>query len=755
MNISNLKIFRNGRTNFLLLVLYGLMALPFLSPMSSNTQWSYTGNDDLYTYLQLIDQAKKGIEEGQFPLRIAPERYYGWRYPIFQFYAPLTFTMAGYLQLIISPDNPLIPFKILMWLAMVLAGFGAYKLAHYLFRSKGAAIIGGAVCLTAPWMMVNMHVRYQMQECLSAGLLPLAIYFLIRSFLAGRLFIVWAALAWSALLHTYGLTFLWGGLFAGGLLCTWSNLKIKTWFRWRRVIVAGAIGLLLSAWYFIPIAIWSKYLEFEMPKNTLTPLSFDLAPPLSHILAPLPIPYMSPGMKLFFSYRIGWPVFCAVAVVVASFFTGVRHRSIYSKNMLRLVALFGVAFFLAWTPFPRFWAYMPGALQKILPFRLLLHVMWLGAVLAACAMIILFRSGIKSAHVVVGLFMVGWIGATALPTDRVSSLDQKTSLQPVSKTIGMEFNKDFNNNRGPAPFNDWELYGGFLMNRYMYATNEIFSNVPTPLLIDYFGWLVTEPIPDVERYMLPCVNRPIVKYARQHGWLIDDEYVLPLPKGGERPTAIRLVGGIPAQESTNLVTLKVVINGSESARAVLEPGRNYNLKLPIIHIGYGDKSFRLKFDTDRYFAMRKPNEIADNMGRDKTIFYVQQLSFEGLPTSQCVMPVHDVQKYCAVAGAVTRCQIYVDANANVVQLPVIYFPDMIDLEVDGRKHDYFPTFQWPYFWLTSVRLPPGPHTITAQFVGMRWANWVSGVAWIAGLLAMGVWIFKRGRKGATRRMFRL
>jgi len=65
-----------------------------------------------------------------------------------------------------------------------------------------------------------------------------------------------------------------------------------------------------------------------------------------------------------------------------------------------------------------------------------------------------------------------------------------------------------------------------------------------------------------------------------------------------------------------------------------------------------------------------------------------------------------------------------------MQLPVLYYPGLLDVRIDGVAAEYLPLPHRSYV-LATVDLPPGRHEVTAEFRGLWWANWISGAAWLA------------------------
>lgn len=83
-------------------------------------------------------------------------------------------------------------------------------------------------------------------------------------------------------------------------------------------------------------------------------------------------------------------------------------------------------------------------------------------------------------------------------------------------------------------------------------------------------------------------------------------------------------------------------------------------------------------------------------------------------------------------GAKTRCN-YVAAEPVWLDLPVLDYPGMMDVQDNGRRVPYFNSGMY-----VSVPLAVGKHHVTARFVGVRWANVVSLIATIAVLGVLGL-----------------
>src|SRR3712207_4005526 len=76
-------------------LLYGVIAVGLLAPSASNEVIPSAA--DIPPHIGTIVQARMALEEGQFPIRVASWQHHGWRYPVWQFYSPLPYTITALL----------------------------------------------------------------------------------------------------------------------------------------------------------------------------------------------------------------------------------------------------------------------------------------------------------------------------------------------------------------------------------------------------------------------------------------------------------------------------------------------------------------------------------------------------------------------------------------------------------------------------------------------------------------------------------
>jgi hypothetical protein len=82
-----------------------------------------------------------------------------------------------------------------------------------------------------------------------------------------------------------------------------------------------------------------------------------------------------------------------------------------------------------------------------------------------------------------------------------------------------------------------------------------------------------------------------------------------------------------------------------------------------------------------------------------------------------------------------------DAGPRVARLPVLFYPRLLDVRIDGQ-----PAGHWGHLdGLVAVDVPAGAHEVTTAVVGARWANFVSGVAWLAVVVATCAAVLRAAR----------
>jgi hypothetical protein len=136
------------------LLIAGAAALPLFSHSGLlNTR----GGGDSPFLLQRLHQLVSALSDGHFPVRWMPDANYGYGYPFFNYYAPLSIYIAavfrflgfGYVQAI----------KLAQLAGFLVAGWAMFEIGQRWYRSAWAGLLAVAAYTLAPFHLVNIYVR--------------------------------------------------------------------------------------------------------------------------------------------------------------------------------------------------------------------------------------------------------------------------------------------------------------------------------------------------------------------------------------------------------------------------------------------------------------------------------------------------------------------------------------------------------------------------------------------------------------------
>ncbi len=202
---------RKFDTGFLIvLAICFLAAWPFLSHASLPL-----GTDaELHVYR--LAELQRMWAGGDIYPRWAANFYYGYGYPIFNFYAPLTYYIGLVFNLLPNLD-PVGSVKAVFVLGIFCAGFGMYGFMRDNY-GRTAALIAVASYVLSPYLLyIDPHARGVLPETFSLGIFPMALWALDRllkrttplNFLATTLLLAAIILTHNLMAFVFG-TFLFG-----------------------------------------------------------------------------------------------------------------------------------------------------------------------------------------------------------------------------------------------------------------------------------------------------------------------------------------------------------------------------------------------------------------------------------------------------------------------------------------------------------------------------------------------------------------
>lgn len=427
---------------FYVFLLLALITLAIMAPIASDVY--YADNNNFSYHFVNILQARTAILEGAWlHLRVSPLMFYGWFYPVFQFYSPTPFTVAGYLY-ILFPHNLMDVYKITIGLALVLGAWYSYKLFVFLFRNEVAALLGALLYLFSPYLITDISVQADLPETFAQGILPIALYYAFRMFFESRfdrkVYFMWAGVfAFYLLATSHFITFIYASLFAALLFIALAVLQgnLRGFFSLALVYL---FALVLAAWHLGPVILYGHELHMGVHEivspywsNWLTLFPTLISP---KGIAPFPKEITSP---IFLYPGIGLPVVIGVCYWVYVF--GYKRPQALAEHidltLIKVVlCIFFIAFFMVWTPC-NFWKYLPYDTYVVqTTYRLLIDTAWLGGLLFVPALILIFKNQLHEAHLATGGFLLAVSAALWMHTSYYTPTTPGASESPVNKTEG-------------------------------------------------------------------------------------------------------------------------------------------------------------------------------------------------------------------------------------------------------------------------------------------------------------------------------
>jgi hypothetical protein len=241
-----------------------LAALPlFLNGGFLNTR----GGGDSPFLLIRLHQLVANLSAGVFPARWMPDAAYGLGYPFFNFYASLPYYLAALFKL--GGLGFIWSIKLTQSFGFIAAAASMYLLAKRLFHRDASAILAALAYTYAPYHLVNIYVRGDaLSEFYAFAFYPLIFWALLRlrdSLSATNIALV--ALAYGGLMLTHNIS----ALIFSPFVVLWVIVYGFSFPENKRPAISYllyaisgiALGLAISAWYWLPALLEGKYAQLE------------------------------------------------------------------------------------------------------------------------------------------------------------------------------------------------------------------------------------------------------------------------------------------------------------------------------------------------------------------------------------------------------------------------------------------------------------------------------------------------------------
>ncbi len=356
-----------------ILIIVVIAALPFL------TRPGLPRHTDLELHVYRAAEYGDVLRDGVLYPRWAPDFYYGYGYPIFNYYAPFSYALASVFNLIPGLD-PVTSVKFVILFAYALGAYGVYFLARRHFGSVAGVIASAAFVLSPYLLFIDPLMRGDLAEFLALSLLPWVFYVFDQP----RHFSIAQPLILAAFVLSHNLLALIGATLLA-LYLLWRGLFLDGPKRWAYDFVSISLAAALTAVFWLPFLAERNAIRLAVAGAG----HFDYHNhfiPLSMLLSPSPALDMGATTPKYI-YNLGlvqWLLLIPVAILMV-----VRRKTTGSKIALFFVLMTLLLAFLV-TPASAFlWDLLPVAAYVQFPWRFLGPA----AFTLAMSLGILFRDG--------------------------------------------------------------------------------------------------------------------------------------------------------------------------------------------------------------------------------------------------------------------------------------------------------------------------------------------------------------------------
>ena len=262
----------------------------------------YNNHEEYYPMIRTL-ALDSALHDGQFPVRWSQSLAGGYGYPLFNYYAPLSYYTAEVVHVI--GFNFLNSIKIVYGLGLFFAGISMYVFVRALF-GKNAGILAGMLYIFIPYHLVDIFPRGNFAESFVFWLLPFVLWSVYQLVRTGKLrYLAFLSLSFAALICTHNLTaFFFAPIMALFALFTCfavsreplsypalKNRKVRSFLeRFDALTRLGLafVGVLLaaglSAWYWAP----AFFERSAVQLNNLLPTETSFLP-VHALLSGLPV----------------------------------------------------------------------------------------------------------------------------------------------------------------------------------------------------------------------------------------------------------------------------------------------------------------------------------------------------------------------------------------------------------------------------------------------------------------------------------
>ena len=246
-------------------VLLALMLPACLPLLAGHLPWRADGILHLYRQAHF----ERALANGDFFPRWLPDLAYGYGFPLFNYYAPLSYYLTLPASLF---GDTAFAIRISYTGAILLTGGSLYLWATELLKDARSAIVAAIAGVYAPYLLVNVHQRGALAEVWGIAFLAFAFAGVERLLHQDtRRNLLWVMIAVAALLLVHNIT----ALIAAPLMASYVFVngrqtadygRERTKLRENRlvaVIMAAIVGSGVAAFFWMPALLEQEYVQID------------------------------------------------------------------------------------------------------------------------------------------------------------------------------------------------------------------------------------------------------------------------------------------------------------------------------------------------------------------------------------------------------------------------------------------------------------------------------------------------------------
>lgn len=672
----------------------------------------YNSQDNI-TYLRTAWQLAEAIVHGSFPIRTSLYDMGGNGYPIFQFYPIGAFFFQAALTAFLHHDTITPALGIVLGFMYLLAGWSGFGIAREFGLSGPSAAMASIALVGAPYL--SFEAYRDMPAFLATSWSLVALFFALRTVRRPTLFdLCCVSIAVFAVAMTHVLSTFFVGLFIPAIIFIRiffleDPLREKL-LRFGILTVFAVIGLAGALFQVAPIITFG--LRGSLRMSTMLPTgTHSLFYRVAHNYTTIPT-LLSPRLTeatyatslnhIEFGFQLGWTA--VIALFGCLLTLSWRNRGDRPFFFLMLLALILILLVLPVSvPFMQKYFNFMQYSARLLPFAAIPLALLYGRIIQP-----LFRfaaeGDIKSggeesltnaALVLVGGITIAWC-VWASPS----------RYTPDASNVSGFANPVLEKSILKAPHSTYSHE--YLVNAYKFST--------------YFP---RQPLLGEAQYFI---------YGDNFIGAVGQDYSLPLVHKFPEDARIKFSGEVlpsiplPIDFSIRL--------GKFSLPSVHITSRKFDLSLPIPRDVHDVSTISYRASS---WLMERGHRVA--------VRY-DQIVFTGFPDNRTVRTEPIIYKQRIRKNDTWKFLIDNFAeDKKIFNTDVIYYPGLQDVLVNGERESCIPVPTNDVIYC-GLRLPKGEDRVRIDFVGYRWANVVSAVAWvlIGGLLLISVIAMFRKRK---------